>query len=220
MRADLSRLLVDRGRRGNTRLDAGVRRARRERRDVRREGMKGPDRTGWFDEYLAPLRRFLRSCVGRPWDDVYSELRARLRLTRTVDYHVWQHLQWEVAQRVRLVDGQPDFVAVRWAPLYVCPRTGLLRTSPRSPWRRTRTRVPTGVDAGLLRESATTVLARLDGVWYRLHLGRPSAAADTAHVPPATKQLVTQLLGHEVSVTAKEQLGKRSLRDLGLRRPR
>lgn len=50
-------------------------------------------KTKKLNENLAPLVRFLRKNVGRPWDEVYSELRENLRLDSAVQYHVVQHLR-------------------------------------------------------------------------------------------------------------------------------
>ena len=219
MRSDMAHLLVERGRRGTSWHDAGLRRARRERRDVRCEGMMGRDGSGWFDEYLSPLRRLLRSRVGRPWDAVYSEIRTHVRLSRTVDYHIWQHLQWEVQRHVPVVAGAPR-PDLRPGWFWVCPLTGLLRANPERRRRRPEP-VPTGRDAGLVKESDHSVLARLDGVWFRLTLtssGGWPKTVDLGGVAPLTREHIDRLVGRTVAVVAKRQLGKRELRDLGLRR--
>ena len=52
-----------------------------------------------LNENLAPLRRYLEGQVGRPWDKVYGEIAARLRVDSTVQQHVRNHLR--------------DFVAVK-----------------------------------------------------------------------------------------------------------
>src|SRR4051812_15053885 len=45
-----------------------------------------------LNENLAPLRRFLRSSLGRPWDNVYSEICQRINRNSAVQLHIWQHL--------------------------------------------------------------------------------------------------------------------------------
>jgi hypothetical protein len=90
-----------------------------------------------FGENLAPLRRFLHRRVGRPWDRVYSEIRARLAPTSTVHLHVLQHLDQMVEKHTVLIDGRPyhrpgfgggywPIRGTRWDCLYVCPETGRL----------------------------------------------------------------------------------------------
>lgn len=51
-----------------------------------------------LNENLAPLFRFLEKSVGRPWDEVYSEVREHLRMDSSVQLHVVQHLNWTVTE--------------------------------------------------------------------------------------------------------------------------
>lgn len=48
------------------------------------------------NENLSPLYRFLEKNVGRPWDDVYSEIRESLKMDSAVQLHVVQHVKWAV----------------------------------------------------------------------------------------------------------------------------
>jgi hypothetical protein len=86
-----------------------------------------------FNENLRPLWRFLHSRVGRPWNDVYSEIMAQLNRQSTIQNHVLQHLQWEVIQHtIRAADGR----VWEWGPnhspcdhegcFYLEPETGRL----------------------------------------------------------------------------------------------
>ena len=91
---------------------------------------------------LQPLRRFLLSKLGQPWDKVYSELRANMRVSKAIDLHILQHLEQMVHLHVEVVDRKPMVVsygglreirATRWDDLWVCPKTGRLRQyKPRS----------------------------------------------------------------------------------------
>ncbi len=62
-----------------------------------REPMRGPAKTKWLNENLAPLKRFLGKQVGRPWDKVYSEIAENLKPTSTVQQHVRDHIEDFVA---------------------------------------------------------------------------------------------------------------------------
>jgi hypothetical protein len=42
-------------------------------------------------EHLNPLRRYLQSQVGRPWDKVRSEMSEHMDRNSTVQAHIWQH---------------------------------------------------------------------------------------------------------------------------------
>jgi hypothetical protein len=105
--------------------------------------------TKWLGEHLGPLRRWLLAQTGRPWDAVYSELRARIHPGNAVKLHIWQHAERYVARRVVLVDGRPCHavgegwswavgtpVHARGCPVYVCPATGILRATPVTPRKR------------------------------------------------------------------------------------
>ena len=53
----------------------------------------------FFNENLAPLRRYLGQQVGRRWDDVWAEICAHIRTDSTVQSHVRDHVQDFVAFR-------------------------------------------------------------------------------------------------------------------------
>ena len=114
------------------------RRAQRLRDDPESEPRFEPIRmkSKFLNENLAPLDRFLRSRVGRPWNEVHSEICAHIALRSAVQKHVLDHLRHMVYLRVEMVDGQPCDVISRYrrgpiatpkGELYVCPETGILR---------------------------------------------------------------------------------------------
>src|SRR5574337_51330 len=47
----------------------------------------------YLNENLAPLKRFLRSKLGKSWDDIYSEVREHLSPNSAVQQHVIDHLK-------------------------------------------------------------------------------------------------------------------------------
>jgi hypothetical protein len=103
-----------------------------------------------FNENLAPLRRFLQSNVGRPWDKVYAEICKHIDRGNVVQKHILTHLFQYVITRVVMIDGQPcrteSYAGRRYGePIrtshdryqwYVCPKSGLLRKSKYIPRRR------------------------------------------------------------------------------------
>src|SRR5262245_56031154 len=143
MRKDMSKIIVER-----PRIDSGPRRKGRSRpltdadgapyraRD-RDGGHERPQRTKHLNENLAPLRRFLQSNVGRPWNKVRSELAENIRPTSTVQQHVLDHVTDFVATKTVMREGKvmvfdshsrrhPVPVQESWALLYVHPKSGLL----------------------------------------------------------------------------------------------
>lgn len=85
-----------------------------------------------FRDHLEPLRRYLKTQVGRPWNKVWSEICAELHPRSTMHQHVRDHVLQEVERETLFVkDGE---VWVRGGDirrvltgLWVDPRTGILR---------------------------------------------------------------------------------------------
>jgi hypothetical protein len=138
MRADMAKVIVERPRSGS-RLPS-VKTARRiwPRQDLedfdsgpsrRSASMGSPGNSKWLNEHLGPLRRFLRSNVGRPWDKVYSEISAALGQRNALVEHVFFHLEGYVCENVEIRDGVAYHADV-WrgakCTFYVHPRTGIL----------------------------------------------------------------------------------------------
>ena len=130
MRADMSRVIVERPRRGGL-----TRRGRSLSFDdlSQHEGMRRRHRIGgnWkeLNENLAPLRRYLERQVGRPWSKVYSEITAHLRADNTVQQHVRDHLRDFVAVKpLRHAGLYANRMSGLWhQPLYVDERDGILK---------------------------------------------------------------------------------------------
>lgn len=152
MRADMSKVIVERPRLGRSWAKANQGdRFPRNIEDAPMRAPKCPDKTKHLNENLSPLKRFLRSQVGRRWNDVYSEISTNLRSSSAVQQHVRDHLRDFVAIHVEFHDGVPFSLpdgrgwyhgVVRY--FYVCPTTG---------------RLCEHVTAGKLRNT-TTVLKR------------------------------------------------------------
>ena len=104
-----------------------------------REGMKRRNlgNPKYLNEHLGPLRRYLDSQVGRPWNKVFSEICEHIDRSSAVQDHVRDHVADYVATHVILVDGVPCYGEGRpyglplgqmgWVQWYVCPRSGLLK---------------------------------------------------------------------------------------------
>lgn len=96
---------------------------------------------GWdrkrFNDYLSPLWRFIDKQVGRPWDDVYSEICNNINLDSTTRRHVREHVDRHVELNIVFnEDGDPCTKASRWGngytplykgELYKDPNDGLLK---------------------------------------------------------------------------------------------
>lgn len=144
MRSDMARLLVLRGhyRCPKPRTQE---RGPLEDRPLKQSMSRKRVGYGGFNEYLAPLRRFIDSRVGKKWDDVYSELRELVAPNNAIQMHIFQHL-WDYVERQPIfIDGVPHHPHhVRWGrgampvPMQFYPRgrgwyvdlDGLLRRCP------------------------------------------------------------------------------------------
>ncbi|PCC72161.1 hypothetical protein SAMN02745121_01370 [Nannocystis exedens] len=185
-----------------------------------------------LNENLAPLRRFLLSRVGRPWDAVHAEIAATLRVTSAVQKHVLDHLRDMVYTHVmkagdRLYErgswGVREIDGRRWAPVYVCPETGLLKKVPRRP---ARYKPPVARDVVPIDSGAQ--YRKIGGQWYRITLA--PIPADPSWLEQhdvllgplrslgTTWQMASLLREHygrtDRYATEKRQIGKKELRRL------
>jgi hypothetical protein len=97
-----------------------------------------------FADLINPLRRFLRSCVGRPWNKVHSELSQKLDRRSLTGRHIWGHVMSEIETDCHIGEdrvaysNRRTFLRHGGYPvdgLYVHPKTGLIRDQ-RRPRRR------------------------------------------------------------------------------------
>jgi hypothetical protein len=197
-----------------------------------------------LNENLRPLARYLDRQTGRPWDKVYSEVRAVIDSRNPVQRHILEHLGQYVAVHTRMVDGHlidlgKQFFGLRrvWQPLYVDPRTGLLRRNPDEiSWRRAYRERQQAKDcerAQVWREvSAFLQLHRVDGSWFEVEIASlpppPEARWDVlrrrivnARTSATHRRLDDQsavdVYGRSgVYAVSKRQLGAREIRAYGL----
>src|SRR5215469_6547353 len=79
------------------------------------EGIRRPHTNRkWFGEHLGPLRRWLRSRVGRPWNDIYGEACAVIKPDSVVRNHIKFHLLEFVHRHTYLHDGRIWCFTVGW----------------------------------------------------------------------------------------------------------
>jgi hypothetical protein len=208
MRSDMARVIVERPRVGGVKLrrekiprddelalsNVGVRRHARIR-----GGWKG------LNENLAPLRRYLERQVGRPWDEVWSEICANLKPTSTVQQHVRDHVPDFVAIKTSLRDGtiwvhdrfSPRLLKETHTRLYVDPATGVLRRNERNAaWRKTWRQAQKAREAAICARmrvvSRTKQLHLFGECWWEVTLagGYPASLRLNPHLPHAWQVVV------------------------------
>jgi hypothetical protein len=202
------------------------------------EGMRRPHRDRkWFGEHLSPLRRWLRSQVGRRWDDVYSEACSVIMPDSVVRNHIKFHLLEFVQRHTFVRNGQVwcftcwsrpsneklvDEAASRWSPFYVHPRTGFLCEVPSRcrelPWneRAARKRAET-----CRWVNERTALLKLNGLWFECEMqafgGRdPQPMYDVASRASLETWEAAERYGKHAVCVRKRQLSREELRRNGL----
>jgi hypothetical protein len=110
----------------------------RHRQEGRCSPLHGATHIGYKrrNENTKPIYRFLAKNVGRPWNDVYSEICAVYDRRSTVGYQFHEHIGWAVANDIEIHNGKPyqlrygrrsyNYLDYPFNGFYVHPATGLL----------------------------------------------------------------------------------------------
>ncbi len=174
-------------------------------------------KTKYLSDHLGPLRRFLRSRVGQPWDRVYRELCARLSANTLAGLHVRGHIWDFVELHVEMVDGVLCYGGSK-TPLgycyrdyfYVHPETGLLcafEKRPRKQPQRTRYR-----EDSLFIDACHRYL-KIDEIWYSVTFREFPQAPLTRVFDVLKKAFVTrQIQGANAYAASKKQCNKKEIR--------
>lgn len=143
MRADMAQVIIERPRHGSS--DPSRKKGYRkllQRIPLDEQPRQEPMLGRWhgmsksLNEHLGPLRRFLRSRVGRPWNHVHRELCEHVSFDNAVQKHILAHIYQYVVQFVdrcgdRIYDRRLGWSgrrrALRAGEMYLDPRTGYLQ---------------------------------------------------------------------------------------------
>jgi hypothetical protein len=228
MRDDMAKVIVERPRygRGFKFPRASVRSGKRPLLEdlTRREGIRRP----WsgnrksLNENLSPLRRYLRSQVGRPWDKVYGDICQRINRDSAVQLHVWQHLVEYVCTNPHVIRGdvRSGRLFGRWGfAFFVDPRTGRLRENRQYGRRHGHPTQMPPTDRIVVNDRVEYRL--LDGIWYEVQLepvgtlmGHLYDVVLKKRWPELTAQLLRACHGRSVYAVKKRQLNKKEIRRL------
>lgn len=206
MRKDLYKVIVERPRAWK----GGYEQAARLRDDhdgPMRLGMRAGYGYRDLNENLAPLRRYLLSQVGRPWDKVFSEICTGIDRRNTVQQHIHQHIDDFIAIRVGVRDGElvdlssglqfPRREGIR-QQLFVDPRTGLIRVnkkyrhwrSYRSAYAEREERAQAELDARRRVLDERTLLLRMNDLWFEVKLAEMPVRREVVEGSRRTKVIV------------------------------
>jgi len=198
------------------------------------ESMKRQHRARkWQTDLLGPLKRWLQSQVGRPWNDVYSEACAVIKPDSIIRAHVKTHLLEFVLRHTFMHKGEVSFLDLwggicpvlseqsRWRLFYIHPETGILEAIPRKPrsyWTEQEPQPP------VTEQWINNRLARkqIRGLWFECHFEVVPVDGRFKRYDHALERVVlrnglARRDAHYFLCVCKRQLSKRELRDLKLR---
>jgi len=202
------------------------------------EGIRRPHvHRKWLTDLLGPLRRWLHSQVGRPWNDVYSEACAVIKPDSIIRAHIKTHLL-EFVERHTFVHGGKVCVldtgyrgrgivpvmetCQRRVSFFVHPETGLLcelRPPSRQELRAARREQR---KEGLRWLDGRVALKQIKGCWFACQYRVISSDGPFKAYDHALESVVGRggLLRHDgdwMHCIDKRQLSRRELRRFGLR---
>lgn len=191
---------------------------------------------GWnakeLNDHIAPLRRWLRSQVGRDWDDVWSEVCENLSTNGVATKHVRDHVEGYVEQNCIIVDGEVcdsrGMGLKSWRGFYVHPETNVLCCH--EDYRRYRRRKYKADWLEGKDEDHRYYL--LKGIWYEVTLkplpktrivinvydvvmAAQWERTDKKYIASSGEDC-TKYYGRKVYAASKRQLGKRDIQKLKL----
>ncbi len=176
-----------------------------------------------FNEYFAPFYRWLKKQVGRPWDNVYSDIRERLDPNSTVQMHVMQHLWGWVERYVKLEDGElvlytkysrPEklsemkgyYNSGEYDLLYIHPVTKLFCKQT------IKKREEKPKEIFVYEESKQVFLCKLKGIWYRVTWnGTTSLSSCRRHIDNLNEGTLVWPLDQQ-GMKSKQQLSSKDLK--------
>src|SRR6266446_8265149 len=183
MRPDMHKVVIERPRHGRSWAESRPRSKPPFEESPRFESIKARHiRRKWFSDLLGPLKRWLQSQIGRPWNDVYSEACAVIKPDSPIRAHVKTHLLELVERNTFMHDGKVSYLStgrgggirpvlsekfVRRV-FYVHPQTGLLeKIEPvsRKRWNAERYQSP----VARRWVSRNAALQQIRGLWFECH---------------------------------------------------
>lgn len=232
MRSDMGKVVVERERRGSSIPSAKTKLKIKhydpdQDYDIPNRISSSPQRQYGYDyreftDVLNPLRRYLQKHVGRPWDKIWSEIKATLDDRTTPGRHIFDHIKSEVELHCTI---GPDGVAVvkahgyrregeRIVGLFVHPKTGILcrQGRERSPEIKT---VPT-----MLKIEDGKFFENIKGIWYitGYRYRDPNEIVQRFHHEILKREIIRRVKDLPEKdrriMISKKQAGKRELRQL------
>jgi len=115
MRDDMDKVVTERPRtkgsphKGAKKRDAKVPWDEKPKREPMSHGRGNKE----FTDLIGPLHRYLEKNVGRPWNKVWSEVKASMTGTGMQHQHLRGHVLGDVEEHIVMVDGKPTTASGR-----------------------------------------------------------------------------------------------------------
>jgi hypothetical protein len=236
MRPDMHKVVVERPRHGRSWATSTASPKPPSEDSPRYESMKANHtRRKWFSDLLGPLRRWLQSQVGRPWNDVYSEACAVIKPDSIIRAHVKTHLLEFVERHTFMHEGKvcvldtshrggvKPVTEIGWrrSVFFVHPETGLLKPIPQVSKRAWRAREPQP-PLNCHWIDTNVAVQQIHGLWFECHYHVVPVGVRFKAYDHALERVVSrgELARHDKEYrlcTLKRQLSKHELRQFGLR---
>ena len=182
--------------------------------------IKPRNKTKHFSDCLGPLYRWLRSKVGKHWDDVYKEMSQLVDITTLSGKHILSHVWGYVERNVEILDGVPyskNYHTYRSAyqlgywqeQLYIHPDTGMLCLAKKVPKKLPEKRLD------LLRIDAYHHYRKVDDIWYLVTLADIpflTLGADVVLKTKLTRDGGWREYGKAVYAVSKQQCSKKEIK--------
>ena len=182
--------------------------------------IKPRNKSKYLSDHLGPLRRFLRSKVGQPWNNVYSELCQRLKTNTMAGQHVISHVWDYVEQHVEIIDGviySKQRYRIRLDisyrdRFYIHPETGILCAVEKVPRKQKRKQEQT--DVVIIDDNRQ--YHKLNEIWYLITF-EDFPPPPTDYVRDILKGLIHRsraitYRGRRIYAASKQQCNKREIR--------
>ncbi|PSF38492.1 hypothetical protein C7H19_05775 [Aphanothece hegewaldii CCALA 016] len=191
--------------------------------------IKVKDKSKDLSDHLGPLRRLLRSKVGQPWDQVYSELCQQLKPNTLTGLHVISHLWDYVVLHVEMIDGVPYHKASashrRYGPLgsyyqdnyFVHPETRILCLAPKVTNFNKKPKKPDD----LIWIDDYHQYRKIDDIWYVITFKDFTpylVVTDVVLKVPMTSKIAYDEYKKQIYAAHKRQCSKRELKLIQVRR--
>ncbi|QLE42568.1 hypothetical protein FD723_20450 [Nostoc sp. C052] len=198
--------------------------------DAIQDGLLNPylikpiNKSKYLSDHLGPLRRFLRSQVGQPWNDVYSQLCQRLDPNTMAGRHVIDHV-WDYVERyVEIIDGSFYSKSYRGYRsqldtnhrdrFYIHPETGILCAAERIPRKQKQKQEQKQEQTDIVIIDNYHQYQKLNDIWYFITF-EDLPSPPTHYVMDAVKGMIHRSVaytGRMIYAAKKQQCNKKEIR--------